>query len=89
MKDPLKYCLFDMWGENLQKEKNQELQEESISHVDAINITQTREDSDSNVDDHLNHTLFASRPPTEGLTNYYICLTAEIPKFKDSTKVFP
>lgn len=39
----------------LQKEKNEELKEENDSHVYTIHVTQAREGSDPNADDHLGH----------------------------------
>jgi len=60
------------------KEKNQELQEENTSHVDAVNATQTREDSGPNADGHLSHEFIATGDPTEGPPK------AEIPKCNDS-----
>lgn len=40
-----------------QKQKSQQLQEENASHVDADNITQTREDSGPKAEHHLGHEL--------------------------------
>lgn len=44
-----------------QKEKNQQLQEVNTYDVDAINVTETREDSGPNADAHLSHEFVATK----------------------------
>lgn len=85
--------LYDMWGEKPVSPKGEELRAErrDSSHVCAVDVTQTREDSDPNA---LN--IWAMSwllvCPTKGLTKNYFCfieMKAEIPKFTDSTKLLP